>query len=78
LQPSTESSKTVEPLVWRTEEDGAQDRVPEAIPARKRNLGRQRQNDMFLVFGLVILLVIVVAIVLWVAYVRNSAVGNGT
>lgn len=81
LHPSGESAtanvKPVEPPVWRMEEDGSPQRVTEPIPARKRNLARQRQRDMILVFALILLFIIVVVIVLWVAYVHNNAPGTG-
>jgi hypothetical protein len=70
-------AKPAEPPVWRMEEDGLHYRVAEPAPARRRNLARQRQRDMILVFGLIILFLIVVGIVLWVAYVRNTAPVNG-
>ena len=79
LHPTGESSsadvKPAEPPVWRMEEDGP--RVTDPIPARKRNLARQRQRDMALVFSLVILLVIVLVIALWVARVHNIAPVTG-
>lgn len=68
--------KPAEPPVWR-EEDGRHERVTDPAPVRKRNLARQRQRDMILVFGLIILFLIVVVIVLWVAHVHNTAPVNG-
>ena len=68
--------KPAEPPVWRMEEDGARDRLTDSTPARRRNLGRQTQRDMVLAFGLIILLLIVLGIVLWVAYVHNTAPVN--
>ena len=70
--------KAAEPPVWRMEEDGRQGRVIDPTPPRKRNLARQRQRDMILVFGLIILFLIVLVIVLWVAYVHNTSPINGT
>ena len=52
-------------------------RVTDSIPSRKRNLARQRRRDKILVFGLIILFLFVVVIVLWVAYVHNTAPVNG-
>jgi hypothetical protein len=74
---SPTSAKPAEPPVWRMEEDGRHERAAEPAPARKRNLARQRQRDMILVFGLIILLLIVLAIGLWVAHVHNAAPVNG-
>jgi hypothetical protein len=70
-------AKPAEPPVWRMEEDGRHERVTDPAPARKRNLARQRQRDMVLVFGLIILFLIVVGIVLWVAHVHNTTPING-
>jgi len=71
------SAKPPEPPVWRMEEDGRNERVADPTPVRKRNLARQRQRDMILVFGLIILLLIVLGIVLWVIHVHDSAPING-
>ncbi len=64
-----------EPPVWRMEEDGH--RAAEPTPARKRNLARQRQRDMILFFVCIGILLVVLVIVLWVAYIRNTAPNNG-
>jgi len=80
LQPGAGSAghaKPAEPPVWRMEEDGRQHRVTESPRARKRNLARQTRRDMIVVFGLIILFLIVLFIVLWVAYVHNTAPNNG-
>jgi hypothetical protein len=69
--------KPAEPPVWRMEEDGRHDRATDPVPARKRNLARQRQRDMVLFFVCIGLLLIVVVIVLWVAHVHNAAPING-
>src|SRR5277367_6642712 len=74
---SSANVKPVEPPVWRLEEDGRHPRAAEPAPARKRNLARQRQRDMILVFGLVILLLIVVVIVFWIAHVHSAGQING-
>jgi hypothetical protein len=71
------SSKPVEPPVWRMEEDARPARAAEPTPARKRNLARQRQRDMVLFFACFALLLLVLAVVLWVAYVHNTASVNG-
>jgi hypothetical protein len=76
LQPSAEAVRRAEPLVWRTEDDSPVARTAEPTPARKRNLARQRQRDMIVVFGLVILFLIVLGMLIWVAYVHNIAPGN--
>jgi len=81
LHQSVESSpshlKPAEPPVWRMEEDGQQEGVADAIPARKRNLARQRQRDMVLFFVFIGLFLVVMVIVLWV-YVHNAAPVHGT
>jgi hypothetical protein len=78
LHPSGESPvKPVEPPVWRMEEDGPHERITDPTPARKRNLARQRQRDMVLFFVFIGLFLIVLVIVLWVAYVHNTAPING-
>jgi len=70
--------KPVEPPIWRMEEDGmSPHRIAEPTPARKRNLARQRQRDMILFFTLLGVLIVVLVIVIWVAYVRNTAPNNG-
>jgi hypothetical protein len=71
-------AKAAEPPVWRMEEDGRQERITDPLPARKRNLARQRQRDMVLFFLFIGLFLVVLVIVLWVAYVHNSAPVNGT
>ena len=65
--------KAAEPPVWRREDDAHVDRAAEPTPARKRNLARQRQRDMLLFFIAVGVLLMVVTIFVWVAYVRNNA-----
>jgi hypothetical protein len=69
--------KRAEPPVWRMEEDGRHERKTDPAPARRRNLARQRQRDMILVFGLIVLLCIILGIVLWVAHVHDSSPING-
>jgi len=69
--------KPAEPPVWRMEEDGPPQRVTDPAPARKRNLARQRRRDMVLFFVFIGLFLIVLVIVLWVAYVHNTAPVNG-
>ncbi len=80
LNPSAESDagKTAEPLVWRSDDDGRHHRAAEPTPARKRNLARQRRRDMIVALLLVVLFLIVLGVVLWVAYVHNTAPTNGT
>ena len=72
------NAKPAEPPVWRMEEDGLHERVIDPTPTRKRNLARQRRRDRMLFFIFIVLLLIVVGIVLWVAYVHNTAPNNGT
>ncbi len=71
--PSPSEVKPVEPPVWRLEEDRSSD----PMPVRKRNLARQRQRDMLLFFIAVGVLLLVMGILIWVAYVRNTAPGPG-
>ena len=71
--------KRAEPPVWRMEEEEPRPlRSPELTPARRRHLAHQRRRDLIIFIGCLVLLVVVVAIVLWVAYVRNSLPGNGS
>jgi len=78
LQGDPSSSlKPVEPPVWRMEEDGPSSRAADPTPARKRHLARQRQRDMVLFFLFIAVLLVVLGIVLWVAYVHNTATVNG-
>ena len=77
-EPPPVEVKPVELPVWRMEEDGlSPHRIAEPTPARKRNLARQRQRDMILFFTLLGVLIVVLVIVIWVAYVRNMAPNNG-
>ena len=79
LRESGESNvKPAEPPVWRREEDGPSQRDVDPTPSRKRTLARQRQRDMVLACALIILLLIILSIVLWIAYVHNTASINGT
>ena len=70
--------KPAEPPVWRMEEDARPQRVADPTPARKRNLGRQRQRDKVLFFVFIGLLLIVVFIVLWIASAHSTAPVSGT
>ena len=72
------AAKRAEPPVWRMEDDSPQPRMPELATARKRNLARQRQHDMIFFFVCTLVFLIVLSIVLWVAYVHNTAPVNGT
>lgn len=74
---SAANDKPAEPPVWRMEEDAPHQRAADPAPARKRDLAHQRRRDMILVFGLILLFLIVLVIVLWVAYVHNTAPVNG-
>jgi len=76
--PSSAGARRIEPPVWRREEDGPNGRDAEPTPARRRNLARQRQRDMVLFFIFIIVLLIVLGVVIWVAYVRNTIPINGT
>ena len=69
--------KPAEPPVWRMEEDAPPQRAADPVPPRKRNLARQRQRDMVLVFGLIGLLLIILIVALWIAHVHNTAPVGG-
>jgi hypothetical protein len=71
------AAKRAEPPVWRMEDDSPAPRTLEPSAARRRNLGRQRQNDMILFFVFIAVLLIV-GIVLWVVYVHSTTAINGT
>jgi hypothetical protein len=59
-------AKAPEPPVWRLEEGSTAARLaPELTPSRRRNLGRQRQRDMFLFFLCIVLLLIATGIFYW-------------
>jgi lipopolysaccharide/colanic/teichoic acid biosynthesis glycosyltransferase len=70
--------KRAEPPVWRMEEDIMNHRAAEPTPARKRNLAHQRRRDMIFAFILIVLFLIVLALVLWVAYVHNTTPVSST
>jgi hypothetical protein len=76
IAPGPDGKVRLEPPVWRDDNipDG---RAAEPTPARKRHLARQRQRDMFFAIGLVLLLVVVLGMLLWVAYVHNTATVSG-
>ena len=80
LQQSGESGvnvKPAEPPVWRMEEDGLPQRATDPTPARKRNLAHQRRRDMIWFFIIVLVLLALLGIALWVAYVHDTAPNNG-
>jgi hypothetical protein len=76
-EPPPVEIKPPEPPLWRLEEEGSSRRVTDPAAPRKRNLARQRQRDMVLFFVCIGVFLIVLVIVLWVAYVRNTALNNG-
>ena len=78
LHASGEKAKSVEPPVWPMEDDHPHEHAADPTPARKRHLARQRQRDMVLFFLFIAVLIIVFAIVFWVAYVHNTTPVNGT
>jgi hypothetical protein len=75
--PLVSDLKPVEPPVWRMEDETQSRRATDPTPARKRNLARQRQRDMIWFFVILTVFVAVLIIVLWVAYVHNTAPNNG-
>ena len=77
LHPSGEPPpvvKPVEPPVWRLEEET---RPVEPMPVRRRHLARQTQRDMLVFFIALGILLIVMSILVWVAYVHNNAPPTG-
>jgi hypothetical protein len=75
--PLADNLKPVEPPVWRMEDETQSRHAADPTPARKRNLARQRQRDMIWFFVILIVLVTLLVIGLWVAYVHNTAPNNG-
>ncbi len=73
--PLPPDPKSLEPPVWRREDEAPVHRTLEPTPARKGALARQRQRDMVLFFIFVGLFLFVVAIVIWLFYthVNNGA-----
>jgi hypothetical protein len=76
-EPLAADLKPVEPPVWRMEEDAVSRRAADPTPARKRNLAHQRRRDMIWFFIIVIVLLALLGIALWVAYVHDTAPNNG-
>jgi len=76
--PPPEEPKPNELPVWRLEDEVQSRRIAEPTPARKRNLARQRRRDMFLFFGLILVLVIVLGLAVYLAFVRNLQPALGT
>ena len=75
LHPSGEKSQStrqVEPPVWRLEEDGSARRSTTPTRGPKRHLARQIQRDMWLFFIALGVLIMVMMIFVWVAYARNN------
>jgi hypothetical protein len=70
---SLEKEKRAEPPVWRME-DESHHRVIDPLLPRKKNLGRQRRNDMIFFFILMSLLLVLI-IVLWIVYLHNTTPG---
>jgi hypothetical protein len=68
--PPPPAAKPVEPPVWRLEEEP---RRVDPMPVRRRHLARQTQRDMLVFFISLGVLLLVVTILLWVAYVHNNA-----
>jgi hypothetical protein len=64
--PSAEKEKTVEPPVWRMEEETAVRRTSEMSSVRRRNLARQRRRDKILFFLFIGVLVLATIIFFWV------------
>jgi hypothetical protein len=76
-EPPPPVAKPVEPPVWRLEEDHPSLRPTELVPTRKRHLARQSQRDMLLFFIAVGVLLVVMGIFAWVAYVHSTAPVTG-
>jgi hypothetical protein len=78
-QPSPVDLKSIEPPVWRMEDDAhAVQRLPEPTSARKGVLARQRQRDMILFFLFIGLLLFVLIIVTWVFYTHYAPSATGS
>ncbi len=75
--PDPADLRPTEPPVWRMEEDHLPHRTVDPTPARNRNLGSQRRRDMIWFFIFLIVLVAVLSIGIWVAYVHITAPNNG-
>jgi hypothetical protein len=75
--PLASDLKPAEPPVWRMEEDTVSRRAADPTPARKRNLAHQRRRDMIWFFIILIGFLAVLLIVLWIAYVHDTAPNNG-
>jgi hypothetical protein len=78
LNPNAEPDpKQVEPPVWRLEEDHHTPPLSGPTLAGKRQLARQRQRDLIIFLIAVCILLLVMVIGVWVAYVHNTAPVTG-
>jgi hypothetical protein len=66
------AARVDEPPVWRME-DEPHARNMELSSARPRHLARQRQRDMVVFFACMGLLLIVIVVILWVAWIHKSS-----
>jgi hypothetical protein len=74
-EPIPQEIKPSEPPVWRMEDDVLHHRAVEPTPARKRNLGRQRQRDMIIFFICAGLLFLALCFFLWL-HAHTAALSN--
>ena len=72
-----EDEKPVEPPVWRMEEDSTSRRLTDPLSPRKRNLARQRQNDMILFFIFMGVLLVAICIFFWLWHIHYAAMTSG-
>lgn len=68
------AARVGEPPVWRME-DEPPDAAADPLPVR-RHLARQRRRDRLFFFACIGLLLLVIAVLLWVAYVHVPAPVN--
>ncbi len=64
--------KSVEPPVWRMEEDTPH-RATEPAAARKRDLARQRQRDRILFFIFIVVLLVIIVVAYCIAHSTSPA-----
>lgn len=73
LNPDAYPPKPSEPPVWRLEEDASHYTSTKVSSVRRRQLAKESQRDMILFFVAVAVLLFILALFIWVAYVKGSA-----
>jgi len=76
-EPSTPDPKTLPPPVWRMEDEPVVRPIPEPASTRKVVLARQRQRDMILFFGCILLLLLAIAFFCWLFYTHYAPSTQG-